>query len=252
MDTIDVGDEPSGVAARYDEDDATPIVYVTNFNDGTVTVIGEDNETTTINVGDEPVGLAVTPDGQYVYVANSDDDTVSIIDTETHTVTDILNVGDGPWGVAVGAQGDYVYVTNHFSDTVTVIETSNNTIYRTFNVGDGPRGVSAPCNGDFAYVVNQYDGSVSRIDTGDDSVTELAAGQLDDALSLGVFIGDTQPSAPSDLEAEAGEDSDDTILLTWADNSDDELGFKIERSEENEENYVQVVTVGADTTSYEG
>jgi YVTN family beta-propeller protein len=248
-DTIDVGDAPSGVAARYDAENETPVVYVTNYNDGTVTVIGADNQTTVIDVDDGPMGVAVTPDGSRVYVANSDDDTVSIIDTQTETVIDTLNVGDAPWGVAVGAQGDYIYVTNNFSDTVTVIQTSNNTIARTFSVGDQPRGVSAPCNGTFAYVVNQGDGSISRIDMDDESVTEFAAGLIDDALSIGAFIGDTPPSAPSGLEAEPHDEN--AIFISWSDNSSDELGFRIERSEENEDNYVQIASVAENTTAYE-
>ena len=248
--TIDVGDGPMGVAARYDEENGTPIVYVTNYYNDTVTVIGEDNEVIkTIYVDDDPVGLAVTPDGKTVYVANYGDDTVSIIDTEDESVTDTLNVGNGPWGVAVGAEGDYVFVTNYLSDTVTVIQTSDNTIYDTVSVGDGPRGVSAPCNGNFAYVVNHGDGSVSRIDLDDDAVDEYVAGQLEDAYSMGTFIGDTQPDAPTGLEAEA--EDDDTITLTWTDNSDDELGFKIERSREDEDSYSQIATVSADTVSYE-
>ncbi|WP_419661177.1 hypothetical protein Dvar_15980 [Desulfosarcina variabilis str. Montpellier] len=249
VETIDVGEGPWGVAARYDEENSTPVVYVTNYNDGTVSVIGEDNEITTINVGDDPIGVAVTPDGNYAYVANSEDNSVSIIDTDDESVTDTLYVDDGPWGVAVGAQGDYVYVTNNYSDTVTVIQTSDNTIYRTFNVGDGPCGVSAPINGMFAYVVNQYDGSISRIDMDDESVEDYLTDQTDDAASIGVFIGDTKPSAPSDLEAETQDEN--TISLTWTDNSDDELGFKIERSKKNEDNYVQIATVSADRTSYE-
>jgi YVTN family beta-propeller protein len=248
-DTIDVGDAPSGVAARYDAENETPVVYVTNYNDGTVTVIGADSQTTVIDVDDGPIGVAVTPDGSRVYVANSDDDTVSIIDTQTETVIDTLNVGDAPWGVAVGAQGDYVYVTNNFSDTVTVIQTSNNTIIRTFSVGDQPRGVSAPCNGTFAYVVNQGDGSISRIDMDDESVTEFAVGLIDDALSIGAFIGDTPPSAPSGLEAEPHDEN--AIFISWSDNSSDELGFRIERSEENEDNYVQIASVAENTTAYE-
>ena len=247
--TIDVGEGPWGVAVRYDEENSTPIVYVTNYNEGTVSVIGEDNEITTINVGDYPIGVVVTPDGKYVYVANSEDNTVSIIDTDTNSVTDTLNVGNGPWGIAVGAQGDYVYVANNYSDTVTVIETSDNTIYRTFNVGDGPCGVSAPCNGTFAYVVNQYDGSISRIDTEDDSVEDYLTELTENAESLGVFIGDTQPSAPGDLVAETQDANE--ISLTWTDNSEDEIGFKIERSEDDEDNYTQIATVSADSTSYD-
>lgn len=248
-DTIDVGDAPSGVAARYDAENETPVVYVTNYNDGTVTVIGADNHTTVIDVDDGPIGVAVTPDGSRVYVANSDDDTVSIIDTRTDTVIDTLNVGDSPWGIAVGAQGDYVYVTNNFSDTVTVIQTSDNTIYRTFSVGDQPRGVSAPRNGTFAYVVNQGDGTISRIDLDDESVTEFAAGVIDDALSIGAFIGDTPPSDPSGLTAET--QNENAIFIRWSDNSSEELGFRIERSEDNEDNYVQIASVAENTTAYE-
>ncbi len=249
IDTIDVGDAPWGVAARYDKENSTPIVYVTNYYDDTVTVIGEDKETTVIDVGEHPIGVAVNPAGSRVYVANFDDDTVSIINTRTNDVIDTLTVDDSPWGVAVGAGGDYVYVTNSGSDTLTIIQTSNNTITDTVAVGDEPRGVSAPCNGRFAYVVNRGDGSVSRVDTKDDSVTEFAAGRIDSAYSIGAFIGDTQPSAPSELEAET--DDENAIFLSWTDNSNDEVGFKIERSMEDEEDYTQIATVGKNKTSYE-
>ncbi len=248
--TIDVGDGPMGVAARYDAKNDTPVVYVTNYYDDTVTVIGKDNDIIeTIYVDDDPVGVAVSPDGKYVYVANYGDDTVSIIDTDDESVTDTLNVGNGPWGVAVGAGGDYVFVTNYLADTVKVIRTSDNTIYRTYSVGDGPRGVAAPCNGNFAYVVNQGDGSISRIDLDDDKVEEYVADQLDEAYSMGAFIGDTQPDKPSSLGAET--EDDNTINLTWTDNSDDESGFKIERSRDDEDGYSQIATVSAGTQSYE-
>ena len=46
--------------------------------------------TATVNVGRSPAGVAVTPDGRKVYVANRlDAGTVSVIDTATNTVTDM-------------------------------------------------------------------------------------------------------------------------------------------------------------------
>ena len=50
----------------------TPTVYVTNFNDNTVTPIGTATNTpgTPIPVGQEPLGVAITPDGKTAYVAN--------------------------------------------------------------------------------------------------------------------------------------------------------------------------------------
>lgn len=75
----------------------------------------------TISVGDAPLGIAVTPNGSYVYVTNQDDDTVSVIRTSDNTVVDTISVGDGPYGIAVTPNGNYVYVTNFIDDTVSVI-----------------------------------------------------------------------------------------------------------------------------------
>jgi len=38
--------------------------------------------------------------------------------------------------------------------------------------------------------------------------------------------------------------------LSWTDNAGNETGFKIERSDRNPNNYVQIGTVGANVTSY--
>ena len=43
----------------------------------------------------------------------------------------------------------------------------------------------------------------------------------------------------------------DRIDLYWTDESNDELGFKIERSRENEDNYIQIATVDENSTTYE-
>lgn len=248
-DTIAVADEPWGVAARFDNENDSPIVYVSCFLGDSVTVIENDDQTTVIDVGNGPIGLAVTPDGGDVYVANNNDDSVSIIDTLTNTVIDTLTVGSAPWGVAVGADGKYVYVTNSDADTVTVIQTDDRTVIHTYSVGDNPRGVSAPVNGTYAYVINQGEGSISRIDMDDDTVTELAAGLIDDAYSIGSFFGGTPPKAPTGLVAEPHKKKG--ADLSWTDESTDEWGFKIERSKENEDNYIQIATVAENTTTYE-
>jgi len=76
-------------------------------------------------VGDEPVGLTVTPDGSYVYVANRRHNfangTVSVIRTSDNTVVDTISVGHWPYGVAVTPDGSNVYVANYDDDTVSVI-----------------------------------------------------------------------------------------------------------------------------------
>jgi YVTN family beta-propeller protein len=52
--------------------------------------------TATIPVGSEPFGVAVTPDGCKVYVANGAYNDVSVIATATNTVTAAITAGSGP------------------------------------------------------------------------------------------------------------------------------------------------------------
>lgn len=248
---IPVGNGPLGVAAAYDQEDDTPLVYVTNNLANSLTVIGDDNDTTNLNnFCNEPAGVAVTPNGAAVYVACTGDNTVKVIRTSNNTTAATIDVGNQPWGVAVGSDGQYVFVTNSGDDTVTVIATNDNSVADTISVGDNPMGVAAPLNGDFAYVVNQIDDSIHVVDVSSDTIsaTEIGVNELDGAVSIGAFIGGSPPSAPSGLEAETI--SDNEIELTWNDNSSDELGFKIERRQDEEEAFVQVAKVDDDTESY--
>jgi len=64
-------------------------IYVTNYGSGTVTVLNATAAapvvSKTITVGTQPEGIAISKDGNLVYVANGKD-TVSVIDTKTNTV----------------------------------------------------------------------------------------------------------------------------------------------------------------------
>ncbi|MHB1472413.1 MAG: YncE family protein, partial [Dermatophilaceae bacterium] len=85
----------------------------------------------TITVGTGPIGVAVTPNGSYVYVANGGAGTVSVIATATNTVTATITVGTSPIDVAVTPNGSYVYVANSGGGTVSVIATATNTVTAT-------------------------------------------------------------------------------------------------------------------------
>ncbi len=71
--------------------------------------------TTAIDVGNRPVGLAITPDGSRVYAANRGDATFSVIDADSDSVTQTINlpIGIGTSGtrVAVTPDGTEAYVT---------------------------------------------------------------------------------------------------------------------------------------------
>jgi YVTN family beta-propeller protein len=72
-------------------------------------------------VGYHPAGVAVDPATHTAYVTNIDDDTVSVIDETTSTVTATIPVGSHPDGVAVDPAAHTAYVTNYGDSTVSVI-----------------------------------------------------------------------------------------------------------------------------------
>ena len=77
-----------------------------------------------VGTGNQPRGIAVTPDGKSAYVANQGLDNVSqyTIDSLTGALSpktpQHVAAGDGPSGVAVAPDGKSAYVTNRFSNTV--------------------------------------------------------------------------------------------------------------------------------------
>ena len=83
----------------------------------------------TINVGSYPLGVTITPDGRYIYVANRNSDMVSEISGSDNAVIKNISVESNPWGLAVAPDGAYVYVVNegnattHAPSTVSIIAT---------------------------------------------------------------------------------------------------------------------------------
>jgi YVTN family beta-propeller protein len=116
------------------------------------------------------------------YVANEQNNTVSVIDTASNTVVATIAVGGFPDGVATTPDGTHAYVTNAFDNNVSVIDTASNTVVDTVSVGSSPSGIAimpdAPQPNDsddrrhqrLAYVTNGADNTVSVIDTAANTV----------------------------------------------------------------------------------
>ncbi|MEX0940226.1 MAG: YncE family protein [Candidatus Babeliales bacterium] len=95
----------------------------------------------TITLGNQPAGVAITPDGRFVYVTNYNTfylgpnftnltpgpGTVNIIDVCTNTVLcpEII-VGSSPSAIAISPDGKRAYVTNYSSNNVSVINIVDN------------------------------------------------------------------------------------------------------------------------------
>jgi YVTN family beta-propeller protein len=107
-----------------------PIRHIAS--DGSVSVVDlfARREVTQIAVGLHPSGIAATPDGRHVLVANANSDTISVIETATDKVvetistrpTDKLLFGSAPNALAIDPAGKNVYVSNGTNNAIAVIE----------------------------------------------------------------------------------------------------------------------------------
>lgn len=89
-----------------------------------------------------PMGLALAPDGQFLYVANGRAKTVSKIDLQRGVVLGSVEVGPRPWGVVLSPDGKRLYTANGPSNDVTVIDTATFTVIARIPVGKSPWGVA--------------------------------------------------------------------------------------------------------------
>ncbi|MHB9013749.1 MAG: beta-propeller fold lactonase family protein [Ignavibacteriaceae bacterium] len=133
-----------------------PFIYVINPYDQTIIK--------KIEVGGRPLDIAVTPDGKFIYVANSILNEVQKIDTQTDSVVNSLSGIDTCRGIAVSPDGKFAYVTNVTSGTVTVIDLKTDTKIKILYVGRMPTSISVDKENDCAYVSNQGESSISIID----------------------------------------------------------------------------------------
>ena len=126
-------------------------------------ILNGDIVKTKVTVGSSPVGIAITPDGNYAYVTNESSGTVSVIEISTNTVTATVTVGSSPVGIAITPDGNYAYVTNYGSGTVSVIQINTDTVTATVTVGTDPIGIAITPDGNYVYVANKDSGNVSVI-----------------------------------------------------------------------------------------
>ena len=89
-----------------------------------------------------PVGVAVSPDGKWVYVATGHGNSVMIIDAATRKIVSTIPTGNRPWGVALSRDGSRLYTANGLSNNVTVIDTAARKAIATIPAGDGTWGVA--------------------------------------------------------------------------------------------------------------
>ena len=122
-----------------------------------------------IKVGEEPEGVATSPDGRWVYVTCESSNAVDVIDVSKRTVIKEIKVGTRPRGAAFLPDSSKAYVTSETAGSVSVISLpQQHALVRTLKLsGEGmrPMGVAVAPDGKHAYVTTGHGGVVVVIDT---------------------------------------------------------------------------------------
>jgi YVTN family beta-propeller protein len=134
---IQVPGQPGGVAVRPDGErvyvtlpgDVSNLFSVfTQGGSNAVAVIDptvDPPTVTTIPVGSRPTGMVASPDGRWVYVANTASHTISVIDAQSQTVSDTFPAGLFPIGLALSPDGQRLYVARPARSDIGVFDAAS-------------------------------------------------------------------------------------------------------------------------------
>jgi YVTN family beta-propeller protein len=178
-----------------------------------------------IHVGFDPQGLAVTPDGTQVWVADTGPQTgqpslggISVISTATDKVTSRLNLPTDPREIAFSPSGATAYVTTGFG--LMVFNTATQKLAAVIpGLGD-PEGVAVAPDGT-VYVTNTVQGLVDVISGATNRVTgTIRVGQMPWQLAISsdgstIYVADGDSDAISVIAA-----ASDTVTATISDPGD--------------------------------
>lgn len=114
-----------------------------------------------IHVGHNPGGMAITPDGKTLYVANEHSGTVTPIQTATNATLRPIRVGRMPGAIVITPDGKTAYVDSETTDTVTPIQIATKTALKPIKAGR-PAGYPDP----HAIVITPNGRTVYRLDSG--------------------------------------------------------------------------------------
>jgi YVTN family beta-propeller protein len=177
--------------------------YVANSGSNFISVIDTATNTVSVTIEEQcsfgrcdPDGLALTPNGHFLFVTNGGTDdhqgnTVSVIDTATNTVVATIAVGVGPALPAITPDGRFAYIPNQgFSEhgqpglTVSVIDTAkalsdaSSAVIQTMQFDSTPLTVAFSPDSRFAYIstFTATTGAVTVLDTATNTVQSTVSG----------------------------------------------------------------------------
>ncbi len=90
-------------------------------------------------MGDHPYCAVPSADNKTLYVTNTLDDTVSVIDLKTQKIIATIEVGATPEGISFDAASNRVVIASWGDNNVTIIDAKTNKVISKIKTGDKSR-----------------------------------------------------------------------------------------------------------------
>jgi PQQ-dependent catabolism-associated beta-propeller protein len=155
------------------------IAYTSNERDNTISVVDLDKGATikTIETGQRPRGILVTPDGKYLLVCDGDDDEIQVFSTATLKEVRSIATPD-PELFALRPSGNPLYVSNENDALVTVFDVSTGKTLASIPTGVEPEGMAVSPDGETIVNTSETTNMAHFIDY---ATQKMVAGTLVDA-----------------------------------------------------------------------
>ena len=131
-------------------------IFVTNERSNDISVInGSSLEVErTIEVGDRPRGIGISPDGAELYIAVSEENVIAVIDLETLELLRKFQAGSDPETFAVHPNGN-IYISNEDDAKASVYNPKTGEQLAEIQVGLEPEGVAISPDGKHVIVTSE-------------------------------------------------------------------------------------------------
>jgi YVTN family beta-propeller protein len=157
---------PRGVPAQLALDHTETRLFVTDPQTSTLWAIDlAGGRFTEARVGRAPLGLAISPDGLSVWVVNSDDGTISLVDPVTLADQGKLIAGRIPVAVAFTRDGQKALVVVTGESAIAVFGATSRARLQAIAVAGYPSAIAVATTGDRAFITSARDGVVQQLDT---------------------------------------------------------------------------------------
>ncbi len=164
-------------------------IYTANIGSATATSINlgappNDQNITQISVGKQPEGIDISPDGKELWVGHNEDGGISVIDTATNKVKEVVKLAQMPIRVKFTPDGSKVLVSDPRAGEFIVIDAKTRKEIKRVKAEGTPVGILLQPDGKRAYVARMQAGNVGVFDMGKmEFVATISPGQGPDGMA---------------------------------------------------------------------